>query len=253
VTDYAGFSLFYDQIMGDRSEEVERVLAQIRRHHPAARSLLELGCGTGAILAGLGEEFATTGLDRSPEMLAVASTRIPAAQLVRADMTSFKLDARFDVVICVFDTLNHLPRFPQWLALFERAYEHLEENGLFIFDVNTAGRLRRLEGPPAYFDEVDGNAVLMTVLPAGDSLWLWETRIFEHQGGSQYRLHHERIYERGEPLSRIRAELAGRFELLEESSLDGTPVSDESDRVFFVFRRRPCLSPPAHPEIPRPG
>jgi SAM-dependent methyltransferase len=253
VTDYAGFSLFYDQIMGDRSEEVDRLRSQIRRHHQGARSLLELGCGTGAIIAGLGDEFTATGLDRSPEMLAVAAERLPSAKLVRADMTSFDLDARFDVVICVFDTLNHLPRFSQWLALFERAYEHLDDGGLFIFDVNTAGRLRGLEGPPAYFDEVDGNAVLMTVEPAGDSLWLWETRIFEHQGGNQYRLYHERIHERGEPLGRIRAALADRFELLEESSLDGTPVSDESDRVFFVYRRRSRLGAPAHPEVPQPG
>jgi SAM-dependent methyltransferase len=253
VTDYASFSLFYDQIMGDRSEEFERVRSQIRRHSAAAKTLLELGCGTGAILAGLREEFAVTGLDRSPEMLAVAAARLPSTPLVQADMTSFALDTRFDVVICVFDTLNHLPLFSEWLALFERAYEHLDDGGLFIFDVNTTGRLRGLEGPPAYFEEVEGNPLIMTVQPAGDGLWLWETRIFEHQGGDQYRLYHERIHERGEPLSRIRAALARRFELLEESSLDGTPVSDESDRVFFVFRRRPGSGTPAHPEVPRPG
>jgi SAM-dependent methyltransferase len=253
VTDYASFSLFYDQIMGDRSEEFERVRGQIRTYSPAARSLLELGCGTGAILAGLGGEFAATGLDRSPEMLAVAAARLPSTPLVRADMTSFALHARFDVVICVFDTLNHLPLFSQWLALFDRAYEHLNERGLFIFDVNTTGRLRGLEGPPAYFEEVGGNPLIMTVQPAGDGLWLWETRIFEHQGGNQYRLHHERIHERAEPLGRIRSSLADRFELLEESSLDGSPVSDESDRVFFVYRRRAGIEPQAHPEVPQPG
>ena len=38
------------------------------------------------------------------------------------------------------------------------------------------------------------------------------------------------------PLALIRAALAGRFDLLEEASLDGSPVSDESDRVFFAYR-----------------
>jgi hypothetical protein len=38
----------------------------------------------------------------------------------------------------------------------------------------------------------------------------------------------------------IRAALAGRFEPLEEASLDGSPVSDASDRVFFVYRHRPA-------------
>jgi SAM-dependent methyltransferase len=239
--DYAGFALFYDRIMGDRSDEVARVRAQVRRHHPAASTLLELGCGTGAILAELGTGLAVTGLDRSAEMLSIAAARMPAARLLRADMTEFSLPARFDVVICVFDTLNHLPAFDQWLALFDRAHEHLADRGLLIFDVNTAGRLRRLGGGPPYLDEFDGNVVLMTVQPAGERLSLWETRIFERQPDDRYRLHRERIYELGVPLQQIRDVLADRFELLEESSLDGSPVSDESDRVFFVFRRRPAI------------
>jgi hypothetical protein len=69
---------------------------------------------------------------------------------------------------------------------------------------------------------------------------LWETRIFAHQVDDTYQLFHERIYELGVPLHQIRAALAGRFELLAEESLDGSRVSDESDRVFFVYRRRPA-------------
>ncbi len=45
------------------------------------------------------------------------------------------------------------------------------------------------------------------------------------------------------PLDQVRAALAGRFELLEEASLDGSPVSDESDRVFFAYRH--VSAPPA--------
>jgi SAM-dependent methyltransferase len=238
VTDYAGFALFYDRIMGDRAEEIERVQAYVRRHRPAAASLLELGCGTGALLAGFTPALEVTGLDRSAEMLAIAADRVPGARLLRGDMTAFRLPDRFDVVICMFDTLNHLPGFDSWLALFDRADEHLSDGGLFIFDVNTAGRLRRLEGAPPYLDEFDGNLVLMTVRAARGDLSLWETRIFEHQRDDVYRLHHERIYELGVPLLQIHAALADRFELLEQESLDGSPVSDESDRVFFAFRRR---------------
>jgi hypothetical protein len=45
------------------------------------------------------------------------------------------------------------------------------------------------------------------------------------------------------PLIHVRAALAGRFELLEEASLDGSPVSDESDRIFFVYRHLPAGNP----------
>jgi SAM-dependent methyltransferase len=237
VTDYAGFARFYDRIMGDRTTEVERILACIDRYRPQAASLLELGCGTGAILAGLAPRLAVTGVDRSAEMLDIAAEKVPQARLLRADMTTFSLPARFDVVICVFDTLNHLPAFDDWLALFDRVHEHLVPGGLFFFDVNTTGRLAGLDGAPPYLDQFDGNLVLMTVRSAGGPLALWETRIFEPVADGLYRLHHERIHELGVPLAQIRAVLAGRFELLEQESLDGSPVSDHSDRVFFAVRR----------------
>jgi SAM-dependent methyltransferase len=237
MTAYTGFARFYDRIMGDRSEEIERVQRYQRAHLPGAGSLLELGCGTGALLAGFTPELTVTGIDLSPQMLSVAAGTVPAARLELADITAFSLGARFDVVICMFDTLNHVPSFAGWLSLFDCVHAHLAPGGLFIFDVNTAGRLGRLHGGPPFLDEFDGSVVIMTVRSAGGPLSLWETRIFEHQGGQLYRLHHERIHELGVPLQQIHAALAGRFELLESESLDGSPVSDDSDRVFFCYRR----------------
>ena len=77
-------------------------------------------------------------------MLATARAKVPRARFVQADMTTFDLDERFDAVICVFDTLNHLVNLRRWRALFDRAAAHLYAGGLFVFDVNTVGQLRRL-------------------------------------------------------------------------------------------------------------
>jgi SAM-dependent methyltransferase len=244
VTAYSEFAAFYDQIMGDRTVDVERVKRHVRRHHPAARSLLELGCGTGAVLAGMAPELAVVGIDRSPEMLAVAARQAPAARLVLADITSFALGARFDVVICVFDTINHLPSLAAWRAMFERTREHLADGGLFVFDVNTTGRLRRLWQGPAFATDFGEHTVIMDVLPGGrgdageGELSIWTVRIFEQVAGDEFRLHRETIPELGLPLATIRAVLADDFDLLEETGLDGEPATDESGRVFFAFRHR---------------
>ena len=80
--------------------------------------------------------------------------------------------------------------------------------------MNTAGRLRRLHGGPAYLDEFDGNVVVMSVEPAGGWLSMWQTRIFERLHDDVYRLHEERILELGVPLDQLRALLAGRFAVL---------------------------------------
>jgi SAM-dependent methyltransferase len=238
VPAYTDFAKFYDQIMGDRSELIERVRGYVRRYLPDAGSLLELGCGTGAVLAGLADGLQVTGIDLSPEMLAAAKSHLTGANLVRADITEFSLGTTFDVVICVFDTLNHLPTFDAWLAMFRRVDAHLAEGGLFVFDVNTVGRLRRLAAAPAYVEDFGPHTLIMDVTTGGAGVFPWDVRIFERVKDGQFRLHHERISELGVPLARIHEALTPRFELLEATSTEGRPANDESDRAYFVYRHR---------------
>ncbi|HEX6933774.1 MAG TPA: class I SAM-dependent methyltransferase [Streptosporangiaceae bacterium] len=242
---YAEFARFYDLIMGDRSRDIARVREYITRLHPTARSVLELGCGTGAMLAGLSRAYEVTGVDRSPQMLAVAARTVPAARLVEADITRFSLGTTFDVVICVFDTVNHLPSLADWRALFGRVHEHLAPGGLLVFDVNTTGRLRRLWRGAAFAMNFGEHSMMMDVEPAaggtgegGSELSMWTVRIFERAGGDMFRLHEERIPELGVPLATIREALEPHVRLLEATGLDGEPATDGSDRAFFACRQR---------------
>jgi len=238
VPAYADFAKFYDQIMGDRSALIERVRGYVRSYLPDAGSLLELGCGTGAVLAGLADGLQITGIDLSPEMLAAAKAHLTGAHLVQADITGFSLGTTFDVVICVFDTLNHLPTFDSWLATFRQVDAHLAEGGLFVFDVNTVGRLRRLAAAPAHVEDFGAHTLVMDVTTGAAGVFPWDVRIFERVNGDQFRLHHERIGELGVPLARIHEALMPCFELLEATDTQGRPANDESDRAYFVYRHR---------------
>lgn len=239
VAAYERFARFYDAVTGDASAQGTRVLESIGRYFPDAGSLLELGCGTGAVLALLDGVDSVSGLDRSPEMLAVAAGKVPRARLVEADMASFSLDRRFDVVICVFDTLNHLLEFEQWRSLFDAVHQHLVDGGLFIFDVNTLGKLRQLSEADPWVHDFDGHVLIMDVQLLDDDLSSWDLRVFEHLDGSQFVLHHESIGELGVALSDIEAALAPRFTILEELDEAGGAATDESIRAYFVVRRRP--------------
>jgi SAM-dependent methyltransferase len=235
---YAKFAAFYDDIMGDRTETIDQVRSYLTKYLPTAASLLELGAGTGALLAGFTAELEVTGIDQSPEMLAIAEVNVPDARLVRGDITKFALGRRFDVVICMFDTLNHVPSFEDWLEVFERAHEHLVEGGLFIFDVNTIGRLRGLGHQPPYVEDFGDHTLIMNITPTDTDLFVWEVKIFEGLGEDMYRLHHETIFQLGVPLQRIREALDRNFDVLAEDELDGLPVSDEGERIFFACRHR---------------
>ncbi len=240
---YDSLARFYDAVNGEPAEHIHQILAAIDEFRPASRDVLELGCGTGAILAGLGSGFSLTGIDRSRGMLDVARRRCPEARLVEADMTSFELDATFDVIVCVFDTLNHLTEFDLWRATFERVAAHLREGGLFIFDLNTLGRLRELGEDAPWVHDFDGHVLIMDVDYEDAPLARWNIRIFEHLDEDKFQLHAETILELGVELSRVRLALHDDFELVAESDTRDGPASDDARRALLVARRRPSGPP----------
>jgi SAM-dependent methyltransferase len=238
VPAYERFARFYDAVMDDPAPRADRVLGFVRRYQPGATSLLELACGTGSMLARLTELPSLTGLDRSPEMLAIAAQKVPRARLFEGDMASFSLGERFDVVVCVFDSLNHLLTFEEWRSTFEAASRHLVDGGLLVFDVNTVGELARLGKEPAWVYDFDDNVMIMDVDFAEDGLSRWDIQIFEHVGESQYRLHHEEIGELGVSLARIKGAVEPWFELLEEQDENGDLPTDQSVKAHFALRKR---------------
>jgi SAM-dependent methyltransferase len=85
--------------------------------------------------------YKVTGLDLSPDMLQLAAAKLPGVRLIEADMRAFDLEERFDVALCLFDSINHLLHFAEWKAVFARAHDHLNDGGIFIFDINTQRQL----------------------------------------------------------------------------------------------------------------
>jgi SAM-dependent methyltransferase len=73
---------------------------------PAGSSVLELGCGTGELLAAL-EPREGVGIDLSPAMVALARERFPGLTWLVGDAESLDLDRQFDYVI-LSDLLGHL-------------------------------------------------------------------------------------------------------------------------------------------------
>src|SRR5439155_17137550 len=82
----------------------------LRRYFPKARSLLEVGCGTGFVLAGLHREvpgLELAGGELSHAGLVTARRRLPGAQLYQMDACSIPFEDEFDVV-GAFDVLEHV-------------------------------------------------------------------------------------------------------------------------------------------------
>jgi SAM-dependent methyltransferase len=88
------------------------LLPLIRRFLPAPQSVLELGCGSGEMLALARRDFgpiAIHGLDLSARMIAMAAERLPGADLVAGDWSRLaSMPLRVDLALAV-DILEHLP------------------------------------------------------------------------------------------------------------------------------------------------
>jgi 2-polyprenyl-3-methyl-5-hydroxy-6-metoxy-1,4-benzoquinol methylase len=99
-----------------------------------AGEVLELACGTGLWTAQL-VRYAThvTAVDASPEMLAVASSRVGGERVrfVRADIFDWQPDGRYDVVFFGF-WLSHVP-LERFRSFWDLVAECLKPRGRVFF------------------------------------------------------------------------------------------------------------------------
>ena len=234
MTSYERFGEFYDAVMGDRRAAAEQVMKLIREAKPDAKNVLELGCGTGSILKSLQDAYEVSGLDVSGKMLSVARKKVPRSKLFRQDMVDFRIDGRFDVVLCVFDSINHVRRFSDWKKVFARVRQHLSPGGCFIFDINTQRKLNRHIAEPPWVHPFGRNLLIIdvTALPSGGSNW--NVKVFEHLNGSRYALHEEDIVEVSFPLRQILAALRTHFMKVWVIDSDRSRPSAKSERLFFT-------------------
>jgi len=233
---YGKFGRFYDAVMGSRADSAAFIHSLIRRHKPDAKTLLELACGTGAVLKRLSEYYQVAGLDISIEMLSVARKKLPGAPLVQADMVTFELGQKFDVIISVFDSINHILNFADWGRVFRRVAQHLARGGLFLFDINTERKLRRHILEPAWVKPFDGHLLIMDVTDAGRGVSNWNIKVFERQTKDIYKLLEEDIQEVSFPVERIREALLEIFKSVKIIDPGRRRPSDMSETLYFLCR-----------------
>lgn len=125
------------------------LVAQIRQYHPTAQTVLEVACGTGNLLLPLAETGMTVqGLDRSPEMLAIAQTKLAAASLAVPltcqDMREPYPLEPVDAVICFFGGLGFLNSAEGLRAGLTAIYQALKPGGVFVCEQFGEAKMRNI-------------------------------------------------------------------------------------------------------------
>lgn len=111
------------------------------KHNFKMDKILDIGCGTGSLVYMLSNnDNEITGLDISAYMIEKARIKCKDnknIEFYHGDFRDFKINKEFDLVLCCYDSLNHVKSLEDIELVFQRVKDHLAEKGFFIFDIVT--------------------------------------------------------------------------------------------------------------------
>jgi ubiquinone/menaquinone biosynthesis C-methylase UbiE len=135
------FARFYDWTCVERNEDIPFYLTLARKH---GAPLLELACGTGRVTIPLARQgFAITGIDISPEMLAITQEKLnreipevrARVRLLQADMTAFDLPDCVNLAFIPVASFFHLHHRGEKRRCLSSVRRHLSPRGVLAVDL----------------------------------------------------------------------------------------------------------------------
>jgi len=234
---YDKIAKFYDSVIGRSDDEIEFVRKRIHKYHPYAESVLEIGCGTGTNLLTLSKKYDVTGIDISREMLKIARKKIIRGNFHVHDIRNFDLKKKFDVILCLYDTINHLTLFNDWKKVFKSANDHLNKSGLFMFDINSLYKLLCVAEISPLVHKFSSNYLIMDVKKISDSTFNWNLKVFEKKRGNNFCLYESNIKESSFEVNKIKNELSKFFFLQKAEEETGKRIRADSERIYFICKK----------------
>lgn len=243
---YKSFSHFYDDFTADvqYAERSDYMLALFEKFDRKPTLLLDVGCGTG----GFSYEFAKRGIevigaDISEEMLEIAAAKeieCPVKPIfLNQAAENLDLFGTVDGAVCCLDSINHITDTKTLQKAFDKISLFLEPKRLFIFDVNTVYKHKKvLSGKKFVYDNGEKLCIWKNSFCRPDNSIKMKLKLFENtkDGYIMYKdSHFERAY-KPEKLAEM-LERAGFAVLavLGDMSYDAPKPCEE--RIYFVAEK----------------
>lgn len=144
MTIFDKYAAYYDLLYQDKNyaAEVDYVDGLIKKNNAQAKTILDLGCGSGGHAFLFTQKgYSVHGIDISQHMVDCAQAKQKSLEGVQpkttfscADLRTLSLGKTFDVVVSLFHVMSYQTSNDDLQKAFEAAYKHLAPGGLFIFD-----------------------------------------------------------------------------------------------------------------------
>ncbi len=136
---YTKTAAYYDAIYAavgkDYDREAQRVHELIQqRKRSGGNALLDVACGTGGHIGHLRRHYTVEGLDLDPDMLAIARRKHPDVTLHQADMATFDLGRRVDIIVCLFSAIAYTMTIKRLEQTMMNMGRHLRPGGIMIIE-----------------------------------------------------------------------------------------------------------------------
>lgn len=163
------YSRYYDLLYNDKdyAGEVDYIDSLLKEYGISGNELLEFGSGTGKYGRLLAEKgYNVFGIERSQKM--VAETRQTEGFICQKDdIRSVSLGRTFDAVLALFHVISYQTSNTDLQEVFQRAAEHLEIGGLFLFDIWYTPAVNHLK-PKTRVKRITDNEVEVTRIAEPD-------------------------------------------------------------------------------------
>ena len=246
---YRDFAFFYDLLMknADYESRFGYIIGLLADNGVGEGILLDMACGTGTLSKMFAQKgFDVVGIDASEEMLSRAQEKKLEenfdALFLCQKMEELDMFGTVDAAVCTLDSLNHVTEKEKIREIFRRVALFMNDNGLFIFDVNTLYKHRRvLENNAFVFDTENVFCVWQNTLLEDNETTQINLDIFEGDEEEEdvYIRYSEEFFERGYELDFLKKTLENyRFEVVGiYDDMTKEPVREDSERAVFVCKK----------------
>ena len=242
MAQYQDFAYVYDRLMHediDYDKWCDYIENLFTLHGVSPDTLCELACGTGNMTCRMEKRgYKITASDISRDMLSIASEKLNGTELICSDMSKLALSKKYDAFLCMIDGLNYVITPKAVLDTFINVKKHLNDGGVFVFDVSSRYKLKHILGNETFIHS------------EYDVFYSWQNRFmrkhnlsdmllnFFVRNGDTYDRFEERHLQRGwseEELTKM-LKKAGFTEISVYDELKFIAPNPESARLVFVCK-----------------
>lgn len=229
---YNNLAKYYDALVKD--ETATRWWVDFFNIHENGNTILELASGTGEITLELAKTYSVDASDISEMMLDEIKNKDInniVNNYLKLDMSNFNLDKTYDNIICFCDSINYLLDLDSLKSMFKVVYKHLNNHGVFMFDMHSLDRLEEFE-----VDFIEVGQVLQTdyqwSITKEDDLLYHHFAFYEDDGLKQDH-HVQKVFNPQEVINLLK-DIGFELKIFTDFNKDGIT---KGEKIFIVGRK----------------